>query len=45
MKKYLLLVVLKLLHLLFLMELISNGKNAVIKFTGTITGNQIVTIA
>jgi hypothetical protein len=25
--------------------LISNGKNAVIELTGTITGNQIVTIA
>jgi trimeric autotransporter adhesin len=30
--------------LVFSNGLVSNGKNAVIKFTGTITGNQVVTI-
>jgi hypothetical protein len=30
--------------LTFFNGLVSNGKNAVIKFTGTITGNQVVTI-
>jgi hypothetical protein len=44
MKKYLLLVVLQTTPLVFSNGLVSDGKNAVIKFTGTITGNQTVTI-
>jgi hypothetical protein len=43
-KKYLLQAELKQRLLAVTDGTISNGRNAVIKFTGTITGNQVVTI-
>jgi hypothetical protein len=44
MKQFLLRLILQTTALTFSNGLISNGKNAVIELTGTITGNQIVTI-